>query len=612
MEIEAVRVINIVFLTHSDVQPSFLSQKVEDREEMRQRRNSDPSPKTVPALPTTSYDRESRDFSASYAGTGMGGSSDRHAKLPSESHAETESEKPSSGVPQNPSEGLDIPPAVKPHPPMMSSSLQMTSSQMNFLERMGSLDSRSPFLERKSLVDEGRRKVEHGGGSEKVRVGGGGRGRGEDEGSGDEVLVARGRKGGRGKKKRRKKREEGEEMENPEKTGASLTRTSPRIRSSQQGHVTEQQSHVTAHVIKEGEEEQTSEGIVEQQSVREQEIGSKEESKVSPGGSFGDEKEMKQVSKSLGDDCSSKEKEERERDVSIPIPRGSDRFPGVEECDFETEPRSPVVGRGLEARLVRRGEGERDGRGGEGLSLEMELALAAKDIDSPVESEVVMEEEGSESRTMEGGGGPDRERSAEAKRDRELPLEQTETETERQKKTSGDGDGGHLLEQSRSPPEVNLSPFQVIAKERGSPDWQQSPPTAGNPFGDEHSPSLSPPPTITRHQKHTRHTSPAHLSRTLEHPHSKMKIERDPRKSKSKSPKKSGSRKPRDSSPDFEGDFDVITRLEIREVSERRGRANAVFQEDTMERERDSQTNLKKMASTTEGTWRVHDLHCII
>ena len=581
---------------------------------MRQRRNSDPSPKTVPALPALSDDRESRDFSASYAGTGMGGSSDRHTELPSESHAETESEKPSSGVPQNPSEGLDTPPAVKPHPPMMSSSSQMTSSQMNFLERMGSLDSRSPFMERKSLVDEGRRKVEHGGGSEKVRVVGGERGRGEGEGSGDEVLVARGRRGGRGKKKRRKKREEGEEMENPEKTGASLTRTSPRIRSSQRGHVTEeqshvteQQSHVTAHVIKEGEEEPTSEGLVEQQSVREQEIGSKEESKVSPGGSFGDEKEMKQATKSLGDDCSSKEKEERERDVSIPIPRGSDRFPGVEECDFETEPRSPVVGRGLEARLVRRGEGERDGRGGKGMSLEMELALAAKDIDSPVdspvESEVVRKEEGSESQTMEGGGGPDRERSAEGKSDSVLPLEQTETETERQKKTSGDDDGGHLLEQFHSPPEVNLSPFEVVAKERGSPDWQQSPPDAENPFGDEHSPSLSPPPTINRHQKHTRHTSPAHLSRTLEHPHSKMKIERDPRKSKSKSPKKSGSRKPRDTSPDFEGDFDVITKSEMREVSQRRGRANAVFQEEgTVERERDPQTNLKKMASTTEGT----------
>ena len=78
--------------------------------------------------------------------------------------------------------------------PMMSSSLQITSSR-NVLERMGSsLEKRSPFLERAGSRERAWPGV---GGGEGVK----------GDGGEDDMLVARGRRSGRSKKRRRKRNE---------------------------------------------------------------------------------------------------------------------------------------------------------------------------------------------------------------------------------------------------------------------------------------------------------------------------------------------------------------------------------------------------------------------
>lgn len=438
--------------------------------ERRTRRNSDPTPKPPHAQSNTEDDPSDRDMSTSFAGT--------------------------SSRPDQPTHtfhkgsllrGVDVPSAQMPHPPsVMSSSLPMTSpSSGNFLDRITSVESRSPYLERMSR--DKRLKNECGG-------------KGERGVSGeDEVLVSRSRRSGKGRKKRRK-REEATEHIDTEVTTAGGDRSSPtslRIHKQDetkhhQSHVTQRQGHVTAHVIQ-------GEGVRN----------------------------------------------------SIPH-----QFIGTDECDFETEPKGSIIHphspSDHEGDLHRGVGGDRGS-----MSLEMELALATKDIQP------------------QGG----------VAMDRSLPRINIETET-----ATGDG-GRHQLEQPHSLSDV--SPFEEIGEE----DSQSSiPPSAANPFGDEET-------LNDRQQKCTRNTAPVH-SRRVQHPKLKMKVEQDvdKHKSKSSSQKKLDSQIAREASPNYEGDFDVITNAEVTEVFGGRARSTTDYKKAGEERQRERGSNASGVTAATEGS----------
>ena len=181
----------------------------------RSRTASDPAPKLPRASPGTKKEGEGREreISASYGGSGESG---KH-------RARVETESECTSLHRHPiSESIHTPSAGGAESAMMSSSLQMTSSR-NLLERMGSLESRSPFLTR--------RVREHGvesGEDERGKV----RGReGVRKGDNSDDVVAKGVRSGRGKK-RRKRRDGGSDV------GSLDHKTS---------HMTQHESHVTTH-----------------------------------------------------------------------------------------------------------------------------------------------------------------------------------------------------------------------------------------------------------------------------------------------------------------------------------------------------------------------------
>lgn len=515
------------------------------------RRNSDPDHKLPQILPSSGDDREMRDCDISTSSANTTGGVDNEKGL---SHRQ-----------RNLSEGVDIPCAEKPHPPVMSSSLQMTPPSRNLLDRMSSLELRSPFLERKS--GDGRSKMERGG--ERVGVGGGERVRGDvGEGSEDNVLVARGRKSGKGKKKRRRRREDRAYSDTVTKDGSgNSSHTS--LSSSRQYHVTDHQSHVTqlpSHVTT--------------HVIQEEKIGSRDaqqKSMLRENSAFRPYKDttvtVSADEREAGGTVDAVHLIEEGREGDISIPHNS-----LEECDFEMEPKSAVVSH-LAPLMRREGEGGREGGGGGGMSLEMELALAAKDIENPLQGNIGE------------GGVVCRERNNRVKPGGFTAVRRggfpqvTETETD-------SGDGGDQLEQS-------FPPSEATPLLNDLPDSS----TAADPFEDEVPPPIYPPHTLTHHQKHMRHTAAAHRSLKLQHLNSRTKTERDTEKQSSS--RKSGSQLARETSPNFEADFDVITRTEVREVTEQRKRANAVFQgeeEEEEDVEGEARLSLTEVASTTKGT----------
>ena len=475
----------------SEVQPSFLSAKVDDV--VRSRAVSDPTPRLPRAVSRPKKkDRRTRKGNISEGHVGTQEPQDT-------SHVETESQVMSSSQRRASSESIRIASSAEEgtRSTTMSSSLQMTSSSLsrNVLERMGSLESRSPFLERRSREA-----------SEGVR--------GDSrEGGEDEVLVSKGRRSGRGRK-RRKKKDESKYDEHP-------SQSSPQTR---RDHVTEHQSHMTQH----------------ESHVTILELG---------------------VDTGMGEE-GGVVREENYVEVLV-----------TEECDFEMEPKHAVSG-DLSPLLGGR-EGE---RGGGGMSLEMELALATRDIDRPTTGDTCQELRGDGDKELNRDGVIEEHRGW-------LPVRNG---IESRDDVSGDlGEGVHQLEPSHFASET--APFEVLGEE----DSQLSVPhTGGNPFGDVDDDPSPPPPgslphRLTEHTHHQRHTAPHHTSH---HPHNSdrsMTGEQSlPHRHKSKlkslsaSLPESSSRRMREMSPQFDRGFDVITQREVREVTERRPRADAVFAEE--------------------------------
>ena len=375
-------------------------------------------------------------------------------------------------------DSIPIPSTEEPRSSMMSSSLQMTSSR-NLLERMSSLETRSPFLERAAGSREGLRwrGVGQSGRGERVK---------DENGEEDDMVVAKGRRSGRSKKRRRKRNEENEVSDE----------SSPR------GHVTREENHVT-----------------------------REESHVIPGAVLFSPSNTTTTA---------------DADNSVPV--GAPHSTRTEQCDYETEPKEAVV---LQSLVEEKGLG---------LSLEMELALAARGV----------------------------------------PGIQTRV-------SSGDAGGGDQLEQ-HLPPSCDVAPSETP---RGHlENFEESlPHTSGssnrNPFDVEEdadlSPSLSPstPPSSTdknrdivsnrQHRSYRIHHPPSSASARSEF---KSDEKRNPRQvplnsksisSSSRSPPstqhRSKSRRQRGVTPEMEGEFDIITRSEVRALDGQR-RANALYSED--------------------------------
>ena len=203
------------------VTPTFLSAKV-TRDDGRPRTLSDPTPKSPGAI-----SRQTR-----------GGRKPKRSEKEISNISENSGEQPRVRTDlesenrdnwrsnEGAGEGIPIPSSEESRASMMSSSLQMTSPR-NVLERMSSLERRSPFLERTASREGVRlRGAGQAGGREGVRG---------DNDESDDVLVAKGRRSGRSKKRRRRKNEENEVLDEAPET-------------SLRGHVTREGDHVTSHV----------------------------------------------------------------------------------------------------------------------------------------------------------------------------------------------------------------------------------------------------------------------------------------------------------------------------------------------------------------------------
>ena len=183
--------------------------------------------------------------------------------------------------------------------------------------------------------------------------------------------------------------------------------------------------------------------------------------------------------------------------VTDSIPTRDHGNMGMEECDFETEPRHSIAGRRVSSEVIgTRREGEEEEGG---MNLEMELALAAKDIQEDVLDSVQMD--------LKVGvvyGGSDN-KSVFKKLANSDNIDKI-------------SEGVHQLEQSKVPRRDTKLP-----KSSGSL----------NPFEEEEPSPLSPlsPPT-THTSTRTRHTAPSdtgHHSHRVqsshsEHPKSKLKV----------------------------------------------------------------------------------------
>ncbi|CAI8012506.1 hypothetical protein GBAR_LOCUS8026 [Geodia barretti] len=212
----------------TEVTPTFLSAKVNSKSG-RPRTHSDPTPKPPGAIPSLTRGARKQTRNNKEAPAAGTASSEKSPEASGETGTNIENENGDNLIRnEGAGDSIPIPSTEEPRSSMMSSSLQMTSSR-NLLERMSSLETKSPFLERAAASREGLRWR-----------GAGQSGRGErvkdENGEEDDMVVAKGRRSGRSKKRRRKRNEENEVSDE----------SSPR------GHVTREENHVTRegnHVI---------------------------------------------------------------------------------------------------------------------------------------------------------------------------------------------------------------------------------------------------------------------------------------------------------------------------------------------------------------------------
>ena len=475
-----------MYFLYAEVEPSFLSEKV--GEVIRSRTSSDPTKRVATVISSV---KQTKDVSSRRR--------DLSATSTTKTHNESENVLHGDIVPGNiihsnrvsiPSSsiGSDEPRSTNP---VMSSSLQMTSSR-NFLERVGSLESsQSPFLGHAALgsgTSRDRMKKDR---SKKDRD--------EEE---DDVLVAKERKSGRSKRRRKKRNGENETSEATNSNKSSPTNIQ------YEGHVRKHESRMTKSDVS---------GITDSVSVTQLDTG--------------------------------------ENDTDS-IPTRDHGNMGMEECDFETEPRHSIAGRRVSSEVIgTRREGEEEEGG---MNLEMELALAAKDIQEDVLDSVQMD--------LKVGvvyGGSDN-KSVFKKLANSDNIDKI-------------SEGVHQLEQPKVPRRDTKLP-----KSSGSL----------NPFEEEEPSPLSPlsPPT-THTSTRTRHTAPSdtgHHSHRVqsshsEHPKSKLKVTREFGKP---------SRQRQTNRLDFDGDFDIITHKDMRELEGKRERANAVFTEGDREGGRGVRTSV--------------------
>ena len=448
--------------------PTFLSAKVNSKGG-RPRTQSDPTPKppgAIPSLTRGARKQTGNNKEAPAAGTAS-------SKISPEASGETgtniENENGDNLIRnEGAGDSIPIPSTEEPHSSMMSSSLQMTSSR-NLLERMSSLETKSPFLERAAASREGLRWR-----------GAGQSGRGErvkdENGEEDDMVVAKGRRSGRSKKRRRKRNEANEVSDE----------SSPR------GHVTREENHVIPGAV-------------------------------------------------LFSPTNTATIVDADDSVLVGAPHST----RTEECDYETE---PVILQSLAEEK------------GLGLSLEMELALAARD------------EPGIQTSMSSGdaGGGDQLELHLPPSRDAapsETPRVHLENLEESLPRTSGSS---------------NRNPFDVEEDVDLSPSL---PPSTPPSFTDKNSDNLS----HRQHRSHTIHHPPSSAGTRSE---LKSDEKRNPRRvplnskpisSSSRSPPsaqhRSKSRRERRVTSEVEGEFDIITRSEVRALDGRR-RANALYSED--------------------------------
>ena len=494
-----IRIYVCMYFLYAEVEPSFLSEKV--GEVIRSRTSSDPTKRVATVISSVKQTKDvssrRRDLSASCAGTTATTKTHKHSTV----HNESENVLHGDIVPDNSihSNRVSIPSSIgsdesRSTNPVMSSSLQMTSSR-NFLERVGSLESnQSPFLGHAALgsgMSRDRMKKDR---SKKDRD--------EEE---EDVLVAKERKSGRSKRRRKKRNGENETSEATNSNKSSPTNIQ------YEGHARKHESRMTKSDVS---------GITDSVSVTQLDTG--------------------------------------ENDTDS-IPTRDHGNMGMEECDFETEPRHSIAGRRVSSEVIgTRREGEEEEGG---MNLEMELALAAKDIQEDVLDSVQMD--------LKVGvvyGGSDN-KSVFKKLANSDNIETFDKISE----------GVHQLEQPKVPRRDTKLP-----KSSGSL----------NPFEEEEPSPLSPlsPPT-THTSTRTRHTAPSdtgHHSHRVqsshsEHPKSKLKVTREFGKP---------SRQRQTNRLDFDEDFDIITHKDMRELEGKRERANAVFTEGDREGGRGGRTSV--------------------
>ena len=500
---------------------------------------------------------------------------------------------------------------------------QQSPSQMSVLERMKQTPSGGGSLERSR--DGAPRRYEWGG-VEWGRRGSveGGR---EEEGDGGEELVARvrrGRRSGRGRKKRRKGRGEGEVEEVEEEVGSedhhrqrlplasSIARAVEDKVVMEEGHVTSSGNQVTSkedasrvetgnrpdvdsHMTREGgqvtnDNSHVTSGNQSEKKARQPfEAPQETNQRGSPFNQRSNERKTRVDESDRGSKVMDKED-------SVGVASVGGRL----ECDFESEPGSSIVGH-----VSSWGVGE----GGEGgnMSLEMELEIALRENGGRGGEREGVEErerEGRSENAQTGGGrgekGEWRGGGEGVERRGGKAGERGGGERGREKSGGGGRGGGRKgwkvgegREEGRKEgrggggeTSQHTSPFIMVGEgngsKTGSPSTLKSSNTqeieSENPLKiDPRSPASPTSPPHTHSHRHY-HTSPSHHSHQA---HSDRRAEQR---------RKTGPRHTtRRGSPDCDGDYDVITRSEVRELTERRTRSNAVGAKEEEQRRREEE-----------------------